>query len=60
MAGVKFENITCRYGNHVVLNNFSLEVKESEIMGIVGPSGCGKSTTLRIIAGFQDAGKQRS
>ena len=52
MAGVRFENITCRYGNHVVLNNFSLEVKESEIMGIVGPSGCGKTTLMRALCGF--------
>ena len=52
MAGVKFENITCRYGNHVVLKNFSLEVKESEIMGIVGPSGCGKTTLMRALCGF--------
>ena len=51
MAGVRFENITCRYGNHVVLNNFSLEVKESEIMGIVGPSGCGKTTLMRALCG---------
>ena len=52
MAGVRFENITCRYGNHVVLSNFSLEVKESEIMGIVGPSGCGKTTLMRALCGF--------
>ena len=52
MAGVRFENITCRYGNHVVLKNFSLEVKESEIMGIVGPSGCGKTTLMRALCGF--------
>ena len=52
MAGVRFEHITCRYGSHVVLNDYSLEVKESEIMGIVGPSGCGKTTLMRALCGF--------
>lgn len=52
MAGVRFEHITCRYGNHIVLNDYSLEVKESEIMGIVGPSGCGKTTLMRALCGF--------
>lgn len=52
MAGVRFEHITCRYGSHVVLKDYSLEVKESEIMGIVGPSGCGKTTLMRALCGF--------
>lgn len=52
MASVRFEHITCRYGSHVVLKDFSLEVKESEIMGIVGPSGCGKTTLMRALCGF--------
>ena len=52
MAGVRFEHITCKYGSKVVLNDYSLEVKESEIMGIVGPSGCGKTTLMRALCGF--------
>lgn len=52
MAGVRFEHITCKYGSKVVLNDYSLEIKESEIMGIVGPSGCGKTTLMRALCGF--------
>ena len=52
MDGVRFEHITCKYGSKVVLNDYSLEVKESEIMGIVGPSGCGKTTLMRALCGF--------
>lgn len=35
-----------------VLNDFSMEVDEKEIVCIIGPSGCGKSTLLNIISGL--------
>lgn len=35
------------------VDNASVELETSEILGIVGPSGCGKTTTLRMIAGFE-------
>lgn len=34
------------------LRDFSLEVREGEIVALIGPSGCGKSTFLRLLAGF--------
>jgi len=52
MAKVKFENVTIKYGSKIVINNLSLEVNESEIMGLVGPSGCGKTTLIRALCGF--------
>ncbi len=52
MAQIKFDNITFRYGQKTILENFSLTVDESQIMGIVGPSGCGKTTLLRCLCGF--------
>jgi len=52
MAQIKFENITFRYGKKTILENFSLTIDESQIMGIVGPSGCGKTTLLRCLCGF--------
>ena len=36
------------------VNDFSLEIKDGEFVGILGPSGCGKTTTLRMIAGLED------
>lgn len=38
---------------HNVLEDFSMEIYEGEIVGIVGPSGCGKSTLSRCIAGLE-------
>lgn len=36
-----------------VLENFTLDIHEGEILGLVGPSGCGKSTLSRCIAGLE-------
>jgi len=36
-----------------VLTDFSLQVEEGEVVGLLGPSGSGKSTVLRIIAGLE-------
>jgi len=56
---VVLENITKNFGNQVVLNDLSLEVKKGEFHVILGPSGEGKSTLLSIIAGLikPDKGK---
>ena len=35
-----------------ILNNFSLEIKKGEIVGIKGTTGSGKSTLLKIILGL--------
>lgn len=47
-------NLSKSYGNHVVINNLNLKIKEQEMVAIVGPSGCGKSTLLNIIGQIDD------
>lgn len=42
------------FGTQNVLNGFSLEVREGEIVAVIGPSGSGKSTTLKTIIGLQE------
>lgn len=49
---VQIENISKRYGDKTVLGDFSLTVKDGELLTLIGPSGCGKSTLLKIIAGI--------
>ncbi|WP_372366623.1 ABC transporter ATP-binding protein [Candidatus Uabimicrobium sp. HlEnr_7] len=53
MAQVKFENVSKKYDNTTILENFNLEIRDKEFLVLVGPSGCGKSTTLRMIAGLE-------
>jgi len=45
----QIEGLTKVYGVREVLRVGSLEVKQSEILGIMGPSGSGKSTLLRLL-----------
>lgn len=52
MNKAELRNITVCYGEHTVLENFSLSIKQGQIIGIVGPSGCGKTTIVRSICGF--------
>ena len=35
------------------VDNFNLDIKDGELLGLLGPSGCGKSTTLYMIAGLK-------
>ena len=46
-------DISKKFGDTLVLDEFDLEIKEQEFITLLGPSGCGKTTTLRIIAGFE-------
>ena len=52
MASVRFENVSISYGAKQVVKDFSLSVKDGEIMGIIGPSGCGKTTLIRALCGL--------
>jgi len=46
------ERIDFKYGDHVVLKNFSLNIKKGDFVGITGMSGKGKTTILNLILGF--------
>ncbi|HKJ95685.1 MAG TPA: ectoine/hydroxyectoine ABC transporter ATP-binding protein EhuA [Gammaproteobacteria bacterium] len=46
---VKFDNVTKRFGDFVVLEGLDFEVQQNEIVTIIGPSGSGKSTVLRVL-----------
>jgi len=37
------------FGNHHVLDDFSLRVEQGDVVGLLGPNGCGKSTVLKIV-----------
>ena len=41
------------FGDHVIFENFDLDVHRGEVVVIIGPSGCGKSTLLRCLNGLE-------
>lgn len=49
---LELDNLECRYDEHVVVRDFSLNLRKGGISCLLGPSGCGKTTVLRAIAGF--------
>lgn len=47
------KDIQCRYGDKIVVDDFSFSLEAGRIASLLGPSGCGKTTVLRAIAGFE-------
>ncbi|OQR53474.1 putative bacteriocin export ABC transporter [Bacillus sp. CDB3] len=47
--GIKLENITKRYEDRYILQDFNVSIYHNEFIGIMGKSGAGKSTLLNIM-----------
>jgi len=51
-AVIVVENLTCAFGERVILEKVSFEVYRGEIFVVLGGSGCGKSTLLKHLIGL--------
>lgn len=50
---IDFEHVKFGYNpNHIIINDFSSQVKQGERIAIVGPTGAGKSTIIKLLMRF--------
>ena len=49
---IRIRDLVVGFGNQIVLDALSLDVRRGEILGLVGASGGGKSVLLRAIIGL--------
>ena len=55
---IELQDVDFSYdGKNKVIDNLSMEIKESNVSALVGPSGSGKSTIAKLIAGFWNVDK---
>ena len=53
LGDVRFEDVTFGYDvEHTVLEHFSAEMLQGEVVALVGPSGAGKSTIVNLVPRF--------
>jgi ABC-type multidrug transport system fused ATPase/permease subunit len=52
ISSITFQQVNFTYDHHTILNNFSCQLQQGDLIGIDGHSGKGKTTLLNILLGF--------
>jgi branched-chain amino acid transport system ATP-binding protein len=52
---LQVKDISKFFGGVTAINRLSLEVRDSEILGVIGPNGAGKTTLFNVVSGFNPA-----
>ncbi|HTY94163.1 MAG TPA: ATP-binding cassette domain-containing protein [Steroidobacteraceae bacterium] len=57
----ELQDVSLRFGEHVVIGNLSARIMRGDRVGLIGPNGAGKYTLIRLILGTQapDSGTVR-
>lgn len=51
---LEFKDVSFKYDNKLVLDNFNFKVNKNDFIGIYGQSGIGKTTILKLIMHYYD------
>lgn len=54
-TALSFDRVRKTFGKHVALADFTLEVREGELFGLVGVNGAGKTTLIKCLLDFASA-----
>ncbi|MBC7145448.1 MAG: ABC transporter ATP-binding protein [Thioclava marina] len=49
---LEFRNVVKRFGGVTALDDFSMTLDQSEILGLIGPNGSGKTTSFNVLTGI--------
>jgi ABC-type multidrug transport system ATPase subunit len=56
---LKPEICPIRFGNQLVLDQVSLNVRQGSIYGFLGPNGAGKTTTIKVLLNLLQTGEKK-
>ncbi len=51
---IEVRNLTKRFGDLLVLNDISFDIRDGDLLCVVGPTGCGKTTFLNSMTKIYD------
>lgn len=49
---LRIEKVHKCFGGNIAVNDFSMEMRDGEVVGIIGPNGAGKTTIFNLISGI--------
>ena len=56
-TGITLDHVEFGYGEHLVLNNITIDIPSKTFTSIVGPSGAGKTTLVDLVTGLFEPNK---
>ncbi len=51
---LRVENISIQFGGLRAVNDFSLDLKSQDLVGLIGPNGAGKTTVFNLLTGVYE------
>src|SRR5919199_6529379 len=47
---IRIRSLVKKYGDHIAVDDLTLDINENEVFGLLGSNGAGKTTTIHILA----------